>query len=130
MSEAALRSRAITLPPSAMCWRGWLAGSPSSPAAREHHSMWCSKEWVGHTAAATGGDQGIAQQAGDRHRPDPARHRGDRAGDRAHRSKIDVADNAAAAVGQRQRAYSGIDNGSAGLDPVGLDHFWSTDSYD
>ena len=59
----------------------------------------CSKEGIGETAATAGGEQGVTQQADDCHRSDAARYRRDRTGDFAHRVKIDVAENAAAAVG-------------------------------
>src|SRR2546423_653373 len=46
-------------------------GQPASPACRQ---------------------QRVAQEASDRHRSDPAWHRGYRAGDMAHGGKIDIAD--------------------------------------
>ena len=76
----------------------WLArGSPNK--SRGHKARdWCSEQRIGQTATATGREQGVAQQASDRHRPDPARHRRDRASDGEHGIKINVADDAAAAV--------------------------------
>ena len=46
----------------------------------------------GEAGAGIGRDQGVAQQHGDRHRPDAAGHRRDRAGDLAGAGEIDVAD--------------------------------------
>src|SRR5579883_1236923 len=50
------------------------------------------------TAPPAGGDQRVAQETGNRHRPDAARHRRDRAGDAQRFGEGDIADEAALAA--------------------------------
>ena len=77
-------------------------------------------------ARACGRDQGVAEQDRDRHRPDAAGHRGDRAGDLACAREIDVADQLAASP----PVHADVDHGRAGLQPVALDHLGPADRGD
>jgi hypothetical protein len=68
------------------------------------------------------GEQGVAQQHRDRHRPDAARHGRDQPGDLGRRPELDVADEAGVSA-----VDTDVDHRSAGLDPAALDHLRAPD---
>src|SRR4051794_22693589 len=67
----------------------------------------------------------VAQQAGDGHRADPARHRRDRARDLADLVERDVAEEPAL-----EPVHADVDDRRAGLDPVAADHLGAADRSD
>ena len=70
---------------------------------------------------------GVHQQARDRHRPDAARHRRDRARDLGGLRVGDVADDAVLAARAGDAVDADIDHGRARLDPVAADHLGPPD---
>ena len=80
--------------------------------------------------AGVRGDQGVAQQDGDRHRPDAARDRRDRAGDLAARSRTRRRRRAASCPPGADAVDADVDHGRAGLQPVALDHLRPADRGD
>ena len=65
----------------------------------------------------------VGQDARDRHRPDPARHRRDGAGDRRRLRIGDVADEAMLAALPAHAVDADVDYRRARLDPIAPDHF-------
>ena len=85
------------------------------------------KRRIGEAVLAARRDDGVAQQVGDGHRPDAARHRGDEAGDRLGLVERHVADQprlAGAFFRCLAAVDADVDNRRAGLDLVAPDHFW------
>jgi hypothetical protein len=68
------------------------------------------------------GEQGIAQQHRDRHRPDAARHGRDQSGDLGRGPELDVADEPCIGA-----VDADVDHRGAGLDPAALDHLRAAD---
>ena len=75
------------------------------------------------------GDQRVAQQHRNRHRPDPARHWRNRTRNRADLGKGDIAHQPplGLALFRRQAVDADVDHGRARLDPVPAHHFRAAD---
>src|SRR3954465_11371092 len=87
--------------------------------ARTHRSLLSAERWrVGETMSPASRQQGIAQQTGDRHRADPARNRGQRAGYPAGRGEIYVAKQTRGSVRPNGPADPDIDHRGAGFYPT------------
>ena len=82
---------------------------------------------AGNPAMRAGRAHGVDHQAGDRHRPDAARHRRDRAGHLRRLGEGDVADDPRLAVRRRHAVDADVDHGRARLDPVAAHHLRPAD---
>ncbi len=103
-------------------------GARPRPAARPPRRAFTAARRArprGGPPASSAALQRVAQQARDRHRPDAAGHRRDRAGDLGRRGEVDVAREAVVGA-----VHADVDHDRAGLDPVAADQSGAADRGD